>query len=257
MTTRPAARPRLFTRDDGRDRVAFPLRDGILSVLAAVGIQLAVTFALVIVLMVATSLTAHTKPSLNPGDPFILTIELLSYVFAGWFVWTRLRRGPHPVFRRLTGRDGRTILYGVLALIVVRVGTGVMLTLTHQTKHVQTGFEHFDVASKVPGVTALAITLTALIAVVLAPLVEEMLFRGLLFGALAPRTGVPIGAIVAALLFGAAHLDVVLFPTLAALGLISALAYAVRGNLWTSVILHALNNALGIGALIATTLHTH
>ena len=36
---------------------------------------------------------------------------------------------------------------------------------------------------------------------------EEMLFRGLLFGALAPRIGVLAAALVSALLFGAAHGD--------------------------------------------------
>jgi membrane protease YdiL (CAAX protease family) len=50
---------------------------------------------------------------------------------------------------------------------------------------------------------------------------------------------------------------VVLFPTLAALGLISALVYAAGGKLWTSITLHALNNAVGVVALIVTTIHKH
>jgi membrane protease YdiL (CAAX protease family) len=257
MTTETPARSRLFTRDDGRDRIAFPFAKGILSALAAVGIQLGVTFVLVLILAIAAYTGTHKAPSINPGDPFILAIELLSYVFGGWFAWSQLRRGGRTVFRRLSSRDVRTILYGVGALIVVRIATGLLLAATHQTNHVQTGFEHFDVTSKVPGVTALAIALTVLTAVVVAPLVEEIVFRGLLFGAFAARTGVLAGAFIVALLFGAAHVDVVLFPTLAALGFISALAYAASGNLWTSVTLHALNNAVGAAALIAMTYGHH
>ncbi len=253
MTTERPARSGLFTRDDGRERIAFPFARGILSVLGTVGIQLGVTFVLVVALVIAGLAATHKAPAINPGDPLILGVELLSYVFGGWFAWSQLRRGGRTVFRRLSSRDVRTILYGIAALIVVRIATALLLVATHQTNHVQTGFEHFDVHSKVPGVTALAIGLTVLTAVVIAPLVEEIVFRGLLFGALAARTGVLAGAIIAALLFGAAHVDVVLFPTLAALGFISALAYAASGNLWTSVTLHALNNAVGVAALIATT----
>ena len=103
--------------------------------------------------------------------------------------------------------------------------------------------------------TTLSIALILLATVVLAPIVEEMIFRTFLFGALAPRMGVFAGAIVTALLFGAVHGDLVLFPTLAALGFIAALAYAATGNLWVSIALHALNNALGAAVLVAGSLH--
>jgi CAAX protease family protein len=249
----PATRSRLFTRDDGRERIALPCAKGVLSALSALGIQFGVAFVLILVLTIWAFISTHKPPSTNSADPFILGIELLSYVFGGWFAWSRLRRSGLTVFRRLSSRDVRTILYGIAAMIVVRIATALVLAATHQTNHVQSGFEHFDVHSKVPGVTALAIALTVLTAVVVAPLVEEMIFRGLLFGALAARTGVLAGAFIVALLFGAVHGDVVLFPTLAALGFISALTYAASGNLWTSVTLHALNNAVGVAGLIATT----
>jgi membrane protease YdiL (CAAX protease family) len=252
MATETPARSGLFTRDDGRERIAFPFARGILSALGTFGIQLGVVFVLIVVLTVGALGITHKAPSTNSADPFILGIELLSYVFGGWFAWSQLQRGGRTVFRRLSSRDVRTILYGIAAIIVVRIATGLVLAATHQTNHVQTGFEHFDVQSKTPGVTALVIALTVLTAVVVAPLVEEIVFRGLLFGALATRTGVLAGAFIVAVLFGAVHGDLVLFPTLAALGFISALAYAASGNLWTSVTLHALNNAVGVAALIAT-----
>ncbi len=149
-------------------------------------------------------------------------------------------------FRRLRGGDVRAILIGTGALFVVRIGTAFQLVATHQTNHVQSGFEHFDVVGKAPDITVLSIALAALAMVVVAPVAEELLFRGLLFGALAPRIGVLAAALVSAVLFGAAHGDPILFPTLAALGFVSAIAYAATGNLWVSVTLHALNNAVGV-----------
>jgi membrane protease YdiL (CAAX protease family) len=91
--------------------------------------------------------------------------------------------------------------------------------------------------------------------VVIAPIIEEIVFRGLLFGALAARLGIVGSALVTAVLFGAVHGDPILFPTLAALGFVAALAYAATGNLWVAIILHALNNALGAIFLIGTSLH--
>ena len=67
--------------------------------------------------------------------------------------------------------------------------------------------------------TVLGIASASLRWCVLAPIVEEMIFRGLLFGALAPRLGIIASALITALIFGAVHGDLVLFPTLAALGL--------------------------------------
>ena len=253
MTTEPARRLPLFTRDDGRDRIAVPFANGVLSALGALGIQIGFTM----IALVGWVIVTHPRKvsGINTGDPAILTIELLSYLLAGWFAWSRLRGAGRSAFRRLTAHDVRAILYGVAALIVVRIGTAFLLVATHQTKHVQSGFEHFDVVSKVPLITAIAVLLVAVTTVAVAPFVEETVFRGLLFGALAPRTGVLAGAFIVALLFGAAHVDLVLFPTLAALGFISALVYASGGNLWTSITLHALNNAVSVAALIAETLH--
>ena len=51
------------------------------------------------------------------------------------------------------------------------------------------------------------------------------------------------------------HGDAILFPTLAALGFVSAIAYAATGNLWVSVTLHAFNNAIGAVFHITTSLH--
>lgn len=258
MTAEPARRSGLFTRDDGRDRVAVPLGDGILSALGAIGILICVLFALIVVLVIVVLVTTHKQPSPNPADPGFQTATILSYAAGGWFAWWRLRRMRPDAFRRLTRGDAITLLYGVGGLIVVDVLTSLLLNAMHQTKHIQSGFEHFDLSSKVPGGLALAIALTVASLVLVGPLVEEIVFRGLLFGALASRLGVFASALIVAGIFGIVHADLVLLPTLAGLGFVSALAYARSGNLWTSVTLHALNNALGAGVLVATTLrHAH
>ena len=70
---------------------------------------------------------------------------------------------------------------------------------------------------------------------------------------MAGRIGIIAGAILTAIIFGLVHGDPVLFPTLAALGLVTALAYAATGNLWVPITLHILNNALGAAFLVVET----
>jgi membrane protease YdiL (CAAX protease family) len=246
---------RAFSRADGRDRVGVPFWNGLLSALGSLAITMAVAFVAILALLAIVVLGTGNMPSLNPGHPVLATGEIISYIAAGWFAWWRLRTMGRAPFRPLRGGDVRAILIGVGVLFLVRVGTAVQLVATHQTNHVQSGFEHFSVVGTLPNVTLVSIALAVLAAVIVAPLVEEIVFRGLLFGAFAPRIGVLAAALVTAAAFGAVHGDLVLFPTLAALGFVSAVAYANTGNLWVSVTLHAANNAIGAIALISTSLH--
>lgn len=257
MATRTLRVPRAFTRADGRERVAIPFWRGVLFALGSIVIGFLVMFVALIVMIFAVVLMTGNMPSLNPAHPVIATAEVIFYAAGGGFAWWGLRKsGAHP-FRKLARRDGRAILIGIAALFVIRIGTGIILVLTDQTKHVQAGFEHFDVTSKTPGIMSISVALAVFSLVIIAPIVEEIVFRGLLFGALAARLGVVASALITALLFGAAHGDLVLFPSLVAIGFIAALAYAATGNLWVAIALHAVNNALGAIFLIATSATKH
>jgi membrane protease YdiL (CAAX protease family) len=237
-----------------RERVAVPFWGGILSALAAVAMGMAIATIAGVLLIFAIVLVTGNAPSTAAGHPLNAMLGIVFYVATGAVAWRRLRSADHPVFRAPTRSDVRATLIGIGALFVVHLATGIQLVLTNQTKHVQAGFEHFSVAAKTPSLTIASIVLTVLTLVVLAPVVEEMVFRGLIFGALAPRIGVLAAALLSALLFGLVHGDQVLFPTLAALGFINALLYANTGNLLVPITLHALNNAIAATALIAASL---
>ncbi|MGM9619174.1 MAG: lysostaphin resistance A-like protein [Oscillospiraceae bacterium] len=100
---------------------------------------------------------------------------------------------------------------------------------------------------------------TAFIIIFLAPFVEEVLFRGLIFGCLAEKS-VPAAYAVSALLFAFAHVWqfliggmglgylVVMLQYLIP-GLVFAWAYGRSGSVWTSILVHALVNALAFWAL--------
>lgn len=85
--------------------------------------------------------------------------------------------------------------------------------------------------------------------VVLAPVAEELFFRGFLYGALRNRFGPLSAAAVGGLIFGSLHVFTGLeaVPLLVALGVILCLVYERTGSLYPCIGIHALNNALAYG----------
>ncbi len=90
-----------------------------------------------------------------------------------------------------------------------------------------------------------------LYAVLLAPLVEELLVRGFLLRPLAKRLGDVGGILASALLFGALHLaDPQAVPPLILLGIVLAWLRLRSGSLWPSITLHVANNGLALGSIL-------
>lgn len=73
----------------------------------------------------------------------------------------------------------------------------------------------------------------------LAPVFEELLFRGFLLPVLARRGRVALALVASAALFGAIHLQPAGLPTLGTLGLVLGLALRQTGSLWPPFLVHA------------------
>ena len=81
-----------------------------------------------------------------------------------------------------------------------------------------------------------------LAAVVIAPLTEEAVFRGLILGGLLRRYSAPTAILVSAVLFALWHRNPYQFVTAFYLGLLGGWIYVRTRSLWPCVILHALTN---------------
>ncbi len=103
--------------------------------------------------------------------------------------------------------------------------------------------------AEVTGLPAPYILSAILLAAVLTPLWEEVLFRGALLNGFLLRFGPFVAIMLSAAVFASAHLAVLTFPYLFCLGIALALLRRFHQNLWASVVLHAVNN--GIVALVA------
>lgn len=103
--------------------------------------------------------------------------------------------------------------------------------------------------------------MTTLIVVLLAPFVEEVLFRGLVFGCLKERSRA-VAYAASSLLFAFTHVwtfalsawdagYLLLMVQYLVPGLVFAWAYDRSGTLWTSIALHAVVNALALWVILA------
>lgn len=76
----------------------------------------------------------------------------------------------------------------------------------------------------------------------LAPLAEEIAFRGVLFQWLRGRMGLWIAALISAFLFGILHEVPELVPAITVMGVVLALVFVRSGSLWPCVVIHATYN---------------
>ena len=111
------------------------------------------------------------------------------------------------------------------------------------------------VAHASPGMRALL----ALLAVCVAPFVEELVFRGVLLSGLASRMPISWAIVASALIFGGVHLPDFDFawypvPALFLLGVALACLRVQSGSLWPSIVMHATNNFI---AVLASILAAH
>jgi len=88
--------------------------------------------------------------------------------------------------------------------------------------------------------------LVIIAAVVIAPLAEEILFRGFVYGVLKRYTDAPFAALSSSLMFAVIHMHVGSLLPLWMLAVLFCLAYEITGCLLVPMLLHAIFNAMSI-----------
>jgi membrane protease YdiL (CAAX protease family) len=88
-----------------------------------------------------------------------------------------------------------------------------------------------------------------LLAIIIAPLAEETLFRGLIFGSARPYFGKWTAAAISAAIFSALHLQVYGFFPRFVLGLVLAHLYENNRSLFPAMAFHSLNNLIAMTVL--------
>lgn len=89
---------------------------------------------------------------------------------------------------------------------------------------------------------------------ILAPLWEETVFRGMIFGTVYARWGTVAAVLVSAAVFAVVHGIPILLPYMITLGLTLGLLRAFHRNLWGPLALHMTINSIATASLLAVVL---
>lgn len=139
-------------------------------------------------------------------------------------------------------RKGAVLFYGIGGGLVMFAGILALSSLvaffqpTIEPQYFQTLVEDSS--------NGVQIFLLLLSGSILAPMMEEVLFRGLLYTGLKERIGVWPAILVAGMIFGAVHLDIWRFLPLAFGGAALCWTYQKTGNIWINMIAHGLWNGI-------------
>lgn len=204
------------------------------------------------------------KPDVNGpigGEGLFIAIISNSVTMVLLILW--LKRA-HPRWAKIIGwpkrsRIIRELLIGAVLGVLVRIAAGFVAMAVVVVLR-----DAFDRPVNLPtqvstDLTGWGLVSFALFAVIAAPVLEEFVFRGLLFRAIADRRGFWPGAIVSAVAFGAFHLltpgdglDVLALGIIhVGTGLGLAGIYWMRRNLLANIAGHAAFNLIAVVAIIA------
>lgn len=263
----PAPPPGLASGQDRADGsgggtyIVTPPLVGVGSSLVAIGLYLVAQLGLQLVAALALVGTGVLDPDvLDPeaGGTGLLAIVVASQL-AGLGVTMLFLRIRHVPLRPLVGSArplGRNLAIGsglgLLAIVASTLIVSLLVALTGNDaapEQVLTG-----------GLmeTPLELALAVMAAVVLAPVAEELLFRGLLHRSLRRRSRIVPATALSSVLFAVVHVDVAFSQPLALVGLtlvgvILAIAYERTGSLLVPIVIHAVHNAVTIAAVVITT----
>lgn len=160
----------------------------------------------------------------------------ISYVLALIFmlVYRRLRGGKGRLVRlSARGFDPLFLLWGVVFMLAVGVVLEPLLALLPAVPSQMYGTGFWTILS----------------VVVLAPLFEELICRGVVLESLRGRFGVVGAWALSSLFFGAIHLQPQLSVNALFMGMILGYVVIRTGSLWSAILLHAINNSMAYVAL--------
>jgi membrane protease YdiL (CAAX protease family) len=205
---------------------------------------------------VAIAVIMNGDPNLDPAAimqdydlialPMIWSIIIAELFLLGLF-WLYLGRKGRARAIQLDKWSNLSLVNTVL-LAVALIGAGLAFNWAYSeyiVPDIEVQAELRKLFAAIPETLPNQILLFAAVAVI-APLVEELLFRGLLQKSLSHRLPIWAAIAISALIFGVMHMDLYAMPPLILMGAIFGVIYHLTGSLRVTILLHMVNNAAAV-----------
>lgn len=230
----------------GAKKGKFPLVGDVVALLFIfLVMQVAVVFVLQ---LLGVSMPAVSDIDAVSAEAYLQEREILARYYALFYpltmlvpllvmwLYVRLRGGRGAVRVRCSaaGFNPSVILVGVVWLLAAQILLAPLATLLPESSTPEMGL----------GVWACVTT------TLFAPILEELLCRGLLFETFRNRWGIKLSILLSALLFGAIHFDIYTTIVATVAGVIFGVLYVRTSSIFASITVHAINNAMAFTLII-------
>jgi membrane protease YdiL (CAAX protease family) len=239
----------VFRKPPRQLSVPWGLSDALAVIVTALVFQLVVTMALM-QLSGNVPEAAHWLEQINTGDlSAILLLNLLNLLaglgVVAWFL-NHYGVGLKAVGWRRVDLE-RSALYTVGILVAFQIGASLVLGIVSLLAPVfgPNQIQHAYFIGTSPQNRFMAFVAL----VILPPLLEETVFRGFVFPALAKHWGVVWGAVISSAIFGIAHAQITLSIYTFVLGLLLCFMYTRLKSIFPGMALHMINNLVAFVAL--------
>jgi len=184
-------------------------------------------------------------------DPYFAAVLLGSDLVLLAGVWWSVRGTPDP--RRALGLVrpsswGQAAKLAIGGMVLVLVVAQILEPLLHAAESQGLTPRPFPGGAE----AWIGVIVAALAFVVVAPVAEELFFRGLLFAALRGRLGPHWTPVTTGVVFGALHGEPRAFISLALLGIVLGVLYERTGSVIPGILLHGANNGLAFAFAFAS-----
>ena len=200
----------------------------------------------------------------HPNRPTTLIVLICAQNFAiiAWLALVARRKGTGSLASDFGLRLRRPVAAYVADLPWFFIGVGLQLVALIPIAVLESVYGHTakqDVVKSADLASGWQIPVLALTIVILAPLTEELLFRGALLRSLLRKTTPTMAVLVTGVVFGLVHAigdpsigTMIALPAIILLGIVSGYQAARTGNLTRSILLHVGFNLLSVIFLFTT-----
>jgi len=185
---------------------------------------------------------------LTTGNPFFYSYLSYALVFCPliafsiWYIVRRHHRGWKELGIRW-GKPGRTLLAGGLGSLVALAFSYGAYFIIFLLFYLLAGRAPVNTESEnLKGAGGGTVAMVLLTVVVLAPIFEELFFRGLFYPALRRRLGPSMAVFLNGLIFGALHFQPLFMISLILVGVVLAYMYERTDSLFAPMLTHAFYN---------------
>jgi uncharacterized protein len=236
-------------KDTKPGNIRWTLRDMLFSILFLIAILTGIYFGItriVIALKIGEGISSSNITNLSFSVLYgIQVILMLGVVWFYAIYWRRARwRDLGLTYYSII----KSIWYSFLALLLIMLINFVYVILMTRI------FKISPPSSKIEELITnknVSYLMLLIIVSVVAPICEEIFFRGFLFQGFKKRLGVPAGIMISSVLFSAAHLDLYNFLPLLAIGWVLAYLFHKTKSLLPVIFLHAIYNLILILILLS------